>query len=553
MKEFKKAASIVTLFIIIGITVYSCQNEPVDFTPVTDTDGDGIPDGLDNCLETANPNQVDLDGNGVGDICDTDGDSDGVIDALDNCPFFANPDQADANNDGIGDACENDGDNDGIPDNIDNCVSIANSNQLDTDSDGIGDVCDLDNDNDGINDDIDNCPLIANPDQADANSDGIGDACENNTQQPLYLCENGMAGPYSCNDYDLMSHISAQDLGGIEGLDSWGWTDPTTNIEYALICTNTGAAFVDIQDPTNPIVLGTLATATSNNGWRDIKVYNDHAFIVSEANGHGMQVFDLTRLRNVTNPPEAFTTDAHYTGFGSAHNIVINEESGYAYAVGTSTFGGGPHFVNIQNPTNPVASGGYATDGYTHDAEVVTYNGPDTDHTGKEIYIGSNANEVVIVDVTDKVNPVNISTVIYPNIGYTHQGSFTNDLKYFILGDEYDEQNTGNNTRSIIFDFTDLDNPTIHMEYFGPTRAIDHNVYVVGNLAYQANYSAGVRMIDISNIGTGAMNEVGSFDTYPNNDNASFHGAWNVYPFFASGNIIISDIEGGLFIVKKSN
>ena len=90
---------------------------------------------------------------------------------------------------------------------------------------------------------------------------------------------------------------------------------------------------------------------------------------------------------------------------------------------------------------------------------MITYNGPDTDYTGQEILIGSNENEVVIVDITDKTNPTRISTIDYANIGYTHQGWFTEDFRYFILGDELDERNFGINTRNIIFDFSDLDNP----------------------------------------------------------------------------------------------
>ena len=98
-----------------------------------------------------------------------------------------------------------------------------------------------------------------------------------------------------------------------------------------------------------------------NSGWRDVKVYQNHAFVVSEASGHGMQVFDLTQLRDVSkSSPVTFSETAHYDGFGNAHNIVINTESGYAYGVGTQTFSGGPHFINIQDPTNPVGEGGYS-------------------------------------------------------------------------------------------------------------------------------------------------------------------------------------------------
>ncbi|MEZ4778268.1 MAG: choice-of-anchor B family protein [Flavobacteriaceae bacterium] len=365
-------------------------------------------------------------------------------------------------------------------------------------------------------------------------------------------CTGGMAGPYPCDGYFLQSQLDLNDLNAGSGNDSWGWTDPLDGKEYALMGLRNGTAFIDISDPVNPIYLGKLPTHTSNSTWRDIKVYNNYAFVVSEASGHGMQVFDLTRLRSVASPPETFTEDAHFNGFGNAHNIVINEDTGYAYPVGTSFFNGGPWFINIQDPLNPVSEGGYSMDDYSHDAQVVTYNGPDTDYTGREILIGSNEIEVVIVDVTDKANPQHISSISYTNVGYTHQGWFTEDQRYFILGDEVDELNNGFNTRTIIFDFDDLDNPQFHFEYTGTSSAIDHNGYVVGDKYYMASYRAGLRVIDISDIANGNMSEIGYFDSYPNNNNANFDGAWSVYPYFGSGNIVISDIDRGFFLVKSN-
>lgn len=373
-------------------------------------------------------------------------------------------------------------------------------------------------------------------------------------------CVNGVADGYPCDGYDLLAQI---DLNGLDlsntppvnlsGSDSWGWTDPTNNKEYALVCLNTGVSIVDISTPTEPFVVGFLPTETVNSDWRDVKVYNNHAFIVSEADAHGMQVFDLTRLRAVTNPPQVFSPDFTFTNFGSAHNVVINENNGYAYPVGTSrngTYKGGPLFINIQDALNPINEGGFIN--YAHDAQVVTYNGPDTEHIGKEILIGSNETEVVIVDISDKSNPIQLSAISYSNVRYTHQGWFTEDFNYFILGDELDEFRLGNKTRSIIFDFTDLDNPKLHFEYLGTTDAIDHNGYVKDNIYYQANYTAGVRMLDISDIENKIMTEVGFFDTHPTNDLAQFNGAWNVYPYFDSNVIVISDIERGLFLIKKS-
>lgn len=372
---------------------------------------------------------------------------------------------------------------------------------------------------------------------------------------PIAKCEDGFAGEFPCNDYDLLTHITLDEIAGenTQGNDSWGWVDPVTNNEYAIVCTNKGTSFIDITNPADAKIIGFLKTRTENSLWRDVKVYNDFAFIVSEADNHGMQIFNLNNLRGLVNIPVEFTADRDFTSFGSAHNIVINEDTGYAYPVGTSrsaTYKGGPLFININNPFKPVNEGGF--EDYAHDAQAVTYNGPDSDYSGREILIGSNETEVVIADVTDKQNPVKISSISYSNIGYTHQGWFTEDFRYFILGDELDERDKGLNTRTIVFDFTDLDNPKHHFDYSGPTAAIDHNGYVKDNLFFQASYTAGVRMIDISNIDAKSFTEVGFFDTYPENDNTAFNGAWNVYPYLPSGNIIISDINRGLFVIRKS-
>ncbi|MEE9361780.1 MAG: choice-of-anchor B family protein [Cellulophaga sp.] len=369
-------------------------------------------------------------------------------------------------------------------------------------------------------------------------------------------CENGMAGEYPCKGYDLLGKISLSTFGTDRVNDIWGWTDTTTDKEYAIVGLGNGTAFVDVTDEKNMVYLGKLRTAAQASIWRDIKVYKDHAFIVSEANGHGMQVFDLTRLRNATSTVETFTADAHYTGFGNAHNIVINEDTGFAYVVGTArndAFSGGVHFIDVTSPKSPVAVGGYGASGYSHDAQVVSYNGPDTDYTGKEIFIGANEDQVVLVDVTDKNNPSEIATLGYSNISYTHQGWFTEDQRYFILGDETDEQEFGFASRTLVFDFSDLDNPVLHTTYLGKTNAIDHNGYVIGDEFFLANYTAGIRVLDISGIAEKTITEKAFFDTYPKNDQTSFNGVWSVYPYFSSGKIIISDSNSGLFVVKKSS
>ncbi|MBK8601448.1 MAG: choice-of-anchor B family protein [Flavobacterium sp.] len=369
-------------------------------------------------------------------------------------------------------------------------------------------------------------------------------------------CVNGFAGAYPCNNIDLMAQLDFPQIGGnnnTRGSGCWGWTDPLTNKEYALMGCSTHTAFVDITNPSVPIYLGKLnAHNNSSSIWRELTVYNNHAYIVSEANGHGLQIFDLTRLRNVTTP-QTFTVDARYDGFGNCHTVSVNQTSGFLYCDGTGTFNGGPHVLDLQNPVSPTFSFGYATEEYTHDAQIIIYDGPDPDHQGKELFIGANETKVVIVDVTDKQNPTTLSTFFYGNTGYTHQGWFTSDKRYWILGDELDELNFGFNSKSIIVDMTDLDNPILKGEYSGPTEAIDHNGFVRGNEFFLANYTAGLRILNTSNItATNTMTEVGFFDSYPEDNSANFNGAWNNYPYFPSGTIIISDIDRGLFVVRKN-
>lgn len=377
-------------------------------------------------------------------------------------------------------------------------------------------------------------------------------------------CDNttNMAGIYPCNDYALLSNIPLSTFEANSSSDSWGWTDSTTGKEYAIIALRNGSGYVDVSDPINPIYLGKLISPVLNEfqgNWHDVKVYNNYAFIVSEINGHGMQIFDLTKLRDVSNAPVIFEDDGVYTGFGSAHNIAINEDSGFAYGIGTNTFSGGPHFVNIQDPENPTAAGGFSGEGYTHDAQVVMYNGPDEDYQGIELFVGSNEDRVVFVDVSDKGNPQTLSEISYSDAEYTHQGWFTEDQKYFVVTDELDEVFNGNMLRLIIMDMTDLDNPVEHMQYIGETPAVDHNVYVKGDKIYLSAYSGGMRVLDISDIDNMNIEEVGYFDTWPADDRTSASigdpGAWNVYPFFESGNLIITNFSdnGGMFVVTKND
>ena len=370
-------------------------------------------------------------------------------------------------------------------------------------------------------------------------------------------CAGGFADIYPCQNIDLLAFVPLADmesggaLGGANDIWGWSWTDQTSTREFALVGLKDGTAFVEITDPVNPVYLGKLPTHTGASTWRDIKVYADYAFIVSQASGHGMQVFDLTRLLTAdpNTAPHGFTDDAQYSGFGNAHNIVINEDTAVAYAVGTDTCSGGLHMIYIFDPLNPTFAGCFSGDGYTHDAQCVIYRGPDAEHWDKEICLNSNEDTLTIVDVTDKAAPVQLSRTPYPGDGYTHQAWLTPDHAYLLLGDELDELDFGHNTRTRIFDVSNLEVPFVTSSYDSTVAAIDHNQYVKGNFAYQANYRAGLRVLEIIDGTVPQLSEVAFFDIYPDNDDADFNGAWSNYPFFDSGVVIVSGREQGLYIL----
>jgi len=382
--------------------------------------------------------------------------------------------------------------------------------------------------------------------------------------QSITTCSGGMAGGYPCSNIDLMAFLPLAQIGGGNGNDIWGWTDPLGGKEYAIMGLTNGTAFVDISDPVNPIYLGHLPvhTGVGSSSWRDIKTFSNHAFIGSEANNSGMQVMDLTQLRSIVSPPVTMVETAFYSGFSRSHNIVINEDSGYAYGVGMSgNCAGGLHFVDIMNPTSPTAAGCFVDDGYTHDAQCVNYNGPDSTHVSKEICFAYNEDTLTIVDVSNKSAPVQLSRTIYANQGYSHQGWITEDHAHLLMDDELDERNFSSitNTRTLVWNIEDLDNPFHQGDYEGVSTTIDHNQYIVGNYSYQANYQSGLRILDITDIADVTMttandhiHEVGFFDIYTSGNATNFNGAWSVYPFFASGNVIVSGMEQGLYILRPN-
>ena len=377
-------------------------------------------------------------------------------------------------------------------------------------------------------------------------------------------CVDSMAAGHSCHRVDLLSRLMPDRLEADRVLDMWGWTDSISGREYALVATEEAVAFVDVSDPINPAYLGRLPSHDSTRSdWRDLKVYHDYMFVVVDGAGaNGLQVFDLTLLRSPPSVPHVFSASARYDGFDQAHNVAVNTATGYAYVVGSNSGActQGLHMVDIRTPTQPAYAGcfrdhatGNSGDGYTHDVQCVVYSGPDADHTGKELCIGANINGISIADVTDKAQPQKITSVEYPDAAYAHQAWLTEDQRYLFLNDETDELTRHwlslpplPGTRTLIWDLLDVDDPVLMHEYFGSTGASDHNLYILGDTLYMANYASGLRIVDIAD--PAAPVEIAHFDTYPFSDHAGLHGAWTAYPFFGSGTIAITSGHHGLFL-----
>ena len=409
---------------------------------------------------------------------------------------------------------------------------------------------------------------------------------------PMVKCENGLAiveagnanQTFKCNNIDLYDFKSHADLGSFagEGSSSWGWTSDDGR-EFVAVGQADGTAFAEISKEGKLIYLGRLPQQSVFSIWREIRSYRNYMVIGSEAVGHGVQFFDMTKLLTIDPAsPVNFSTTADITGLftdlpvGRTHNVVINEELGYAVAVGAqprnSTCRAGLIFIDLTDVSNPTSPGCAGQDGYVHDAHCLVYHGPDARYEGRDICYGYNEDTLTIYDVTDKTG-VNSSRIIsklsYPGARYTHQG-WTIDTKWqthVLLNDELDEEYyTGLAADrfpvTYIIDVQNLEAPFMSGYHKWDSYSIDHNLYIIDGLSYHSNYGAGLRVLDVSSVPTDptgdSITEAGFFDIYPEDDALpnggiiDFVGTWSHYAYFPSGYILVNTIERGVFIVKMN-
>lgn len=366
-------------------------------------------------------------------------------------------------------------------------------------------------------------------------------------------CVGGLIqGQWPCASVELLAHVPNADMGGLNANDLWGWTDDTDGREYVLFGKRDGTWFIEVTDPSMPRIVGELpGTGLANSLWRDVKVVGHHMVVVSEAQQSKLQVFDLTRLRDhtVIAAPVTFSTDTLLSGFSKAHNVAVLESDSMVYVCGPSAIEG-LLIYDFGQAGAPELVGSWS-ESYVHDAQVVTYSGPDADHQGQRIAVVSAADNIRILDVTDPTDIVELSATGPVPHGYVHQGWLSEDQSHFLLGDEGDEgQELVAETTTYVFDVSDLDAPVwVSSESLG-THGTDHNLYVRGPWVHQSNYHDGYRLFRFAPEADSMLVATAHFDTQPGLDGSGFAGSWSNYPFFDSGTIAVSDQSAGLFLIR---
>ncbi|MCW8805897.1 MAG: choice-of-anchor B family protein, partial [Ignavibacteriaceae bacterium] len=314
------------------------------------------------------------------------------------------------------------------------------------------------------------------------------------------------------NNVTLLSHLNQYPSAGYN--DIWGYVDGTGN-EYALLGVRTGTSIVNLANPQNPVEVAFIPGPQSI--WRDIKVHNTYAYVVTEqtGSGQGLQIIDLSQL-----PTTATLVNTIDTWFTRAHNIFI--DNGFAYVIGTNS-GGGMHILDLSNPVNPTRTSYYTGSGYIHDVYV-----------WNDTVVACAEDVYDIVDVTNKSNAQLISSSIaLPGI-YAHSGWMTEDKRYFFGTEEF------NQVDITVWDLVDRTSWNLVVSSWEmPSNSTVHNLFIKGDYAHISYYSDGYVVLDISD----PLNPIlaGQYDT-PN--------MWGCYPYLPSGITICSDIDDGLWVFQ---
>jgi choice-of-anchor B domain-containing protein len=405
--------------------------------------------------------------------------------------------------------------------------------------------------------------------------DHNGDALPRIIQPKLLTpmsCTNGFAGSFPCHNIDFLAQVQLQEIPTqpTSASEIWGFVDADDNREYAVLGHRNGTAVYDVTVPATPVLVGNVPGNPSL--WREVKVlqvrqsdgtHRAYAYVTTEAPGGGLQIIDLTNL------PAGISLAGTLTQFSTSHtlyisnidyatNVALPGRQPFLYIAGANIGGGAYRIYDLTNPVAPALVTPPPTGtGYMHDSTSMLITDNRTTqcanaHNPCEVLVDFNETTVDLWDVTDKSAPVRLSTTGYPTATYVHSGWPTEDNRYVVVHDELDELQRSLNTHIYTLDVGDLRAPSLVTSYIGGNTATDHNGYTVDDRYYVSHYKRGLVIFNVSN--PRALSEVGSFDTYlsPSANSAGTDGAWGVYPFLPSGTLLVSDIENGLFLLRRN-
>lgn len=305
--------------------------------------------------------------------------------------------------------------------------------------------------------------------------------------------------------------------------DIWGYVDPSTNTEYALICArNQGVSVIDIdQDP--PVEVGFMPGIVAGNDTKDVKVYQNYAVVIAE--NEDAQIFDLT---DPTNPVQVSTITPPG---GGAHNCLI--EGDYLYVIGDHNTGG-LIIYDISNPALPDSVGSF-TPFYYHDIDI---------RNDTVCATGIYGDGIDLIDVSNKTAPSLVNRFNYSGSG-AHNAEYSADGNYIFIGDEIGS--SGNHTR--VFDVSNPTSVNLVSEIVVDPSAAVHNCYIrEDTLLVIGHYTEGVRIWNVADPLLPV--EVAYYDTYLPNQ-YGYSGCWSIYPYLPSGRIIASDMQTGLYVLER--
>lgn len=319
-------------------------------------------------------------------------------------------------------------------------------------------------------------------------------------------------GVLNSQSLELIGHIAVQP--GQFVTDVWGYVDPATQKEYAIVGSFSGMEIIDVSNPQNP---QQVYSSNSLPGF-DMKVWHNYLYLVTGGAGT-----NLGKILDITDPANPLLSGS----FNSAHNIFISED-GYLFAESP-----GLVVYNLNNtPADPEFVWSDGTGG-GHDATVIKNRIYDFHGDATNIYEFSTEGSFTVQL---------LGMISNPQIKYHHSGWVSEDDRYLFICDELSDHPTPDIT---VWDISNLSDPVKVDEYADPDATV-HNLYIIDNYAYVSYYTAGFRIFDVAdpvNIEVAAH-----YDTSPQSGQG-FEGAFGVYPFLPGGNILVSD-QTGLYIFK---